>query len=536
MLNNQQPKAFDSKTIIAILLIGVFYMGWQQYLAKKYPEHTQQQAAKRQAEQESAKSEPVPQAASSEQNEAQDLQVPPKGSSDIKQVSKPERLYKYEDDKVSFSVSSLGMAIDDFVSKVYSDRQGKPVTLTPRDPGLFQMTWGSERIPVSFDITQVEKNLFKGEAQIGSLTVERTLEYHPENYSFSQAIKVINPERRPELFSLVSYDNIQQPQSSSFFLPSYEHQDFLTFVGDEEKKFNISHEKEELEETIKAISLYSLGSQYFTVGFLDHSEVKSDLIFKTDVNTKAVVHSVNYKLPQREDFSFTQQLFIGPRSVDSLKSANEAFVSLMDYGMLAFISKPMMSAMKWFYSLVGNWGVAIILLTLLVRALVLPFNLMSYRSMKGMQKIQPILQQIREKYKDDPANLNREMMAAMKENKANPMAGCLPILLQLPIFFALYRVIGSSVELYQAPFAAWIQDLSLHDKYYVLPVLMGLTIFIQQKLTPTTLDPVQARVLTFMPIIFSVFMLNLPAGLTLYMVVSSIFGLIQQKTFMSVTK
>ena len=153
-----------------------------------------------------------------------------------------------------------------------------------------------------------------------------------------------------------------------------------------------------------------------------------------------------------------------------------------------------------------------------------------------MQTIQPKLTALRERYKDDPVTLNREMMTVMKQNNANPLAGCLPMLLQIPIFFALYRVIGSSVELYQAPFFGWIQDLSFHDKFYVLPVLMGVTMFIQQKMTPSTMDPTQAKILAFMPVLFSVFMLNLPAGLTLYMFVSAVFGIIQQKTFMTLMK
>jgi YidC/Oxa1 family membrane protein insertase len=162
---------------------------------------------------------------------------------------------------------------------------------------------------------------------------------------------------------------------------------------------------------------------------------------------------------------------------------------------------------------------------------------MSFKSMKAMQQIQPHVQVLREKHKDDPMTLNKEMMALMKENKANPLGGCLPMLLQIPIFFALYKVIGSSVELYQSPFFGWIQDLSAHDKFYVLPVLMGISMFLQQKLTPmTTLDPTQAKIMMFLPVVFSLFMLNLPSGLTLYMFVSTVFGIIQQKLMLGNTQ
>jgi YidC/Oxa1 family membrane protein insertase len=196
------------------------------------------------------------------------------------------------------------------------------------------------------------------------------------------------------------------------------------------------------------------------------------------------------------------------------------------------ISKPLVYIMKAFHSMVDNWGLAIIFLTLLVRLCVLPFNLMSMRSMKAMQKIQPKLTALREKYKEDPMTLNRETMSLMKENGANPLGGCLPMLIQIPIFFALYRVIGSSIELYQSPFFGWITDLSSHDIYYVLPVLMGITMFVQQKLTPSTMDPTQAKIMMFLPLVFSLFMLQLPSGLTLYMFVSTLFGAVQQMIIM----
>jgi YidC/Oxa1 family membrane protein insertase len=153
--------------------------------------------------------------------------------------------------------------------------------------------------------------------------------------------------------------------------------------------------------------------------------------------------------------------------------------------------------------------------------------------MKKMQDIQPQLKQIRENLKDDPQKMNLEVMKVMKESKANPLSGCLPMLLQFPIFLALYQVLGQSIELYQAPFVLWIKDLSLKDPYYILPVLMGLTMFIKHKITPTTMDPTQAKVMMIMPVLFSFFMISLPSGLTLYIFVSTLFGVAQQLYFLS---
>jgi YidC/Oxa1 family membrane protein insertase len=156
--------------------------------------------------------------------------------------------------------------------------------------------------------------------------------------------------------------------------------------------------------------------------------------------------------------------------------------------------------------------------------------------MKVMQKLQPQMNAVRERYKDksneEKLQMNAEIMKLMKENKANPVGGCLPMLLQLPVFIALYQVLGQSIELYQAPFGLWIHDLSIRDPLFVTPVLMGITMFIQQKITPSTMDPQQAKIMMWMPVIFSFFMISLPAGLTLYIFVSTLFGIIQQFVFL----
>ena len=535
MIDQQQPKLFDSKTLMAIVIIGLFYVGWQQYLNSKYPSLNKKNAAAVESTESKVVDTSVEKSATAQVSD-KPVAVEKAQNSEFQMVNKPAEFFTYEDEKVRFKVSSSGMSVTQYELKHYSDRKGKPITLTPADQGLFEMQWDSQKLTIPFSIKQPEPGVFVGTAKIGSIEIERKMTYHPGGYYFTQEVKFLNPQSLVAQFSFTSFDKVLVPESTSWLFPSYEHQDFLTFVGDKHELINTSRAKDDIKQTVKAINLYSLGTQYFTVGFLDKSEILPDLSILSEVNSKNIQHVISYQVPQSASFTFTNLLFIGPKSSEKLKAASEKFLGLMDYGMLEFISKPMLASMKWFFSIVGNWGFAIILLTLLVRAVVLPFNLMSYRSMKGMQKIQPLLTQIREKYKDDPVTLNKEMMSIMKNNNANPLAGCLPILLQIPIFFALYRVIGSSVELYQAPFGAWITDLSLHDKYYVLPVLMGITFYIQQKLTPTNMDPMQAKILAWMPVIFSLFMLNLPAGLTLYMVVSAVFGIVQQKTFMTLMK
>ena len=176
-----------------------------------------------------------------------------------------------------------------------------------------------------------------------------------------------------------------------------------------------------------------------------------------------------------------------------------------------------------------NYGISIVILTILMRFLTFPLQYKSFKSMKKMQVIQPELAKIKEKHKENPQKMQQETMALFKKAGANPLSGCLPMLAQMPVFFAFYQVLFTSVELVGAPFYFWISDLSVKDPYYVLPVLMGLAMFLNMKLTPTTTtDPAQKKMMMFMPVIFSVFMLNYPAGLTLYILISTVVGMAQQ--------
>jgi YidC/Oxa1 family membrane protein insertase len=240
---------------------------------------------------------------------------------------------------------------------------------------------------------------------------------------------------------------------------------------------------------------------------------------------------LGYDLGGQSSAMLKVKFFGGPRSLDILTAADARLEKSVNYGWFGWLAGPILKLMKWLYGLTHNYGVAIILLTLLVRLAVAPFNIASYKSMKAMQVIQPQVNLLKEKYKNDQATQQREMMKLMRENNANPLMGCLPMILQLPVFFALYRVLDLSLELYKAPFAFWIHDLSLKDPYYILPVLMAGVMVVQQKITPSAMDPTQAKLMLFMPLIFAGVMVAYPSGLTLYIFVSTLFGIAQQFIF-----
>ncbi len=226
----------------------------------------------------------------------------------------------------------------------------------------------------------------------------------------------------------------------------------------------------------------------------------------------------------------TQQvlLYAGPQDQDRLAAIAPGLDLTVDYGWLTVIAAPLFWVLKTLYAWVGNWGVAIILLTVLIKLLFYPLSAASYKSMARMRVLAPKMQRLKEQYGDDRSRMQQAMMELYKTEKINPLGGCLPILVQIPVFIALYWVLLASFELRQAPFMLWIKDLAAPDPYFILPVLMGATMIIQTRLNPEPPDPVQAKIMKIMPIAFSIFFFFFPAGLVLYWLVNNILSIAQQ--------
>jgi YidC/Oxa1 family membrane protein insertase len=221
-------------------------------------------------------------------------------------------------------------------------------------------------------------------------------------------------------------------------------------------------------------------------------------------------------------------LYAGPQEQRRLKAAAPGLDLVVDYGWLAVIAWPLFWLLEKFHGLTGNWGVAIILLTVTIKLLFFPLSAASYKSMAKMKLITPRLTKIREMYANDRARMNQAMMELYKTEKINPLGGCFPILVQIPVFIALYWTLLAAIELRHAPFIFWIKDLAALDPYYVLPVLMTATMVLQTRMNPVPPDPVQAKVMQFMPYVFSVFFFFFPAGLVLYWLVNNILSIAQQ--------
>ena len=273
----------------------------------------------------------------------------------------------------------------------------------------------------------------------------------------------------------------------------------------------------------------SMLEHYFVAAWVPQAEESNQLYSLVSGNLGVIgSQSPQTTIAVGESKTFTATFYAGPKDQENLEAIAPGLDLTVDYGMLWFISKPLFWLLEFIHGLVGNWGFAIIVITLLVKGLLFPLTKVQYESMAKMRNLKPKIDELQARYKDDRQKMGPAMMELYRKEKVNPMGGCLPMLIQLPIFLALYWVFVESVELRQAPFMLWITDLSVKDPYYVLPVLYGISMFIMQKLTPMTVtDPMQQKIMLWMPVAFSVFFLWFPSGLVLYWVISNLISLAQ---------
>lgn len=282
-------------------------------------------------------------------------------------------------------------------------------------------------------------------------------------------------------------------------------------------------EDEDIETTqnIIGVKIASAFDRYYATVIYNFSSTMSVFLMPDDTKSPQIFINAKDK--------FSASGYIGPKEYTVLHGLNPELTDVIEYGWFTFIAKPMFTFLQYLHSLIGNWGWAIVLITIIVKLVLYP---LSYRGMVSMQKLKdlaPKIKDIQEKYKGDSQKAGVHMMELYKKHDANPMGGCLPIILQIPIFFAIYRVLLNAIELEGAEWILWIDNLAIMDPYYILPILMGVTMFVQQKITPNTMtDPIQQKMFQWLPIIFTVFFLWFPAGLTLYWFVNNLFTVGQQ--------
>jgi len=287
-------------------------------------------------------------------------------------------------------------------------------------------------------------------------------------------------------------------------------------------------EKENLDKTAES-GWVAMQQRYFLTAWIPYPDSKNRFYTRT-MSGSYIIGSVgqSIQLAPKEKQTLGTRLYLGPEVADTLKSIAPGLDLTIDYGWLWFISSLIFSLMKVIYQFIGNWGWSIVIVTALIKLAFYRLSATSYRSMAAMRKLQPKMQALRERYGDDKAKMSQATMELYRQEKVNPLAGCLPLVVQIPVMIALYWVLAESVQLRLAPFIFWITDLSSPDPWHVLPVLMGITMLIQQKLNPAPPDPMQAKVMMFLPILFTGLFWNFPAGLVLYWTVNNTLTILQQ--------
>ena len=278
------------------------------------------------------------------------------------------------------------------------------------------------------------------------------------------------------------------------------------------------------------IKWFSFGGEYFTALVIPPLSKEIALSVKgseKDLLT-ADVMTPSVTIPPQGNVKTTYRIYLGPKAEGRLKALDVGAEKLVDFGFFTIVAKPLLWFMRLTNKVTGNYGIDIIIISILIKIIFLPLTQISMKSMKEMQKVQPEMNRLKEQYKDDKAKLQQEIMLLYKRRKINPMSGCLPMLIQIPVFIALYNALQNGIEMRHAPFFLWIVDLSAKDPIYVTPIIMGATMFIQQKMSPTAGDPAQAKMFLLMPVMFTFLFLNFPSGLVLYWLVNNVLSIAHQ--------
>jgi YidC/Oxa1 family membrane protein insertase len=435
-----------------------------------------------------------------------------------------EKLYYIENDSIKLELSSIGAKIKQVWFKNYKDSTGNYIN--------FFSNLVSEQGGLIFpEMNNIE---FLSSTNSGK---DLLLENKEHGAKIHYSVSDDNPYVLELMTSFakhaqttMSFRDIAGGSSRDYSFPSNASDRFKEYIIYTKNKAERISIKEDSDEAIlfeSKANWLALSDKYFMISAVSDKDTWFGDIVANRAEDKFHITTFNV-MPQLQSNHY--RLFVGPKDLNYLRHVDASLSEAIDHGWFAVISVPMLELMKFFYRVIPNYGVAILLLTLLVRLIMFPLQHKSMKSMKKMQELQPYLKSLQEKYKNDKEKLNKEMMQFMKTHKVNPMGGCLPMLLQLPVFIALYKVLGNAVELYKSPFIFWITDLSSKDPYYVLPILMGIMMFLQQKMMPNpTMDPTQAKMMMFfLPVIFTIFMLGLPSGLTLYIMFSTLLGIVQQ--------
>jgi len=457
------------------------------------------------------------------------------------------------------TISEKGATFNSFVLKNYKESVGeqspfKELISEKLQEGTLQCFFQEKSIPdlnnVIYDSVVAGKSIdvfshpetiaFSWKSPEGIVFMKEYV-FSPDTYIISLTIRVKNGSDKniEDQLKITLANQLEQKDAYYGFVgPS-------GLIDNKMKEVKIENIKKETftEGNIKWISLETI---YF-INSIVPKEVKHAAMILDEGNNNIVYNSYLepvVKVEKEMETAYKYDIYFGPKSLKLLSQKNNGLDKAINFGMFDFIAKPCLWLMNFIYDYIPNYGIAIIILTIIVKLILWPLGNKSYKSMNDMKKLAPLMKEIREKYKDDKKKMNQETMALYKTYKINPMGGCLPMVLQIPVFFALYRMLYEAIELRHAPFFLWINDLSAPDRLFnfdiyiplmqppfgipVLTLIMGASMFLQQKMAPAPADPTQAKLMTFMPIIFTFIFINFSSGLVLYWLVNNLLSMGQQ--------
>lgn len=405
--------------------------------------------------------------------------------------------------------------------------------------GLLSNTGGSVDHHEIYTASQSEYNLSSGTNELvvqldwqapSGLAVSKIYTFHRDSYLVDMVVKVNNASDQEWSGRLYRQLQRTQPADQSTFIYTYTGGVVSTPLNKYDKVDFDEMANWKPEESYSKGGWIAMIQHYFLSAWIPKQEEINNFYTQEVDGGRYILglQTAESKIPAGQAGEFTSQLFVGPKEQKRLLEVAPNLELTVDFGFLTILAEPLYWLLGKMYSWVGNWGFAIILVTIIIKAVFYKLSEAAYRSMANLRKFQPKMQAIRERYGNDKQRMSQAMMDIYKKEKINPLGGCLPMLVQIPVFIALYWVLLESVELRQADFIFWLDDLSSKDPYYVLPVIMGVSMFIQQKLNPAPMDPVQQKVLMFLPWIFTAFFAFFPSGLVLYWVVNNILSIMQQ--------
>jgi YidC/Oxa1 family membrane protein insertase len=488
--------------------------------------------------------------------EATPAQVSP---SDSRSRMESQRLYQLENHRfvASFTDLNTAMASLQVKGERYHDKEGNPVELVTTDKEAYlplAPSFSGVNVPpeARWQVVQSSKEKLQFEWAGDGVSVTRTWELAEPPYQLHSSIAVRNdgPNARSIGLSITSAHYVRREDEKGGFFgrPSPALSHGICQQGDEtirEDRDGLLSEDEtrpmQPHSYGPGIEFVGLSSVYFAIIAAPEGQTaeRCDMLTTERGGTledpdgslfEARLAYAPQEVGPGQTVTFRTAVYAGPKDYDALQEFGHRASNVIDLGWFSFIARGMSWLLRTINGFVANWGLAIILLTLLVRVLLLPFVIPQFRNMAKQRALKPEIDKINELYKDDREKKGAAMMELWRKHKVNPLGGCLPVLLQMPIFFALYQTLSTSIELYHAPFIWWWVDLSSPDPLYVLPIILGSLMFIQQKLTPIQMDATQAKVMLYaMPLMMTFFMLLLPTGLCLYMVTSSAVGITQQR-------